>query len=98
MPDRPVRSPRVTRPDPDHRWPASPPQDPRRSNHPTSLRPRPDNPREPCPRGGPPVRSGGSRCPGHGYREILQEKVAATLDDPSEVDDEIRSLVDAIRS
>jgi RNA polymerase sigma-70 factor (ECF subfamily) len=32
------------------------------------------------------------------YREILQEQIAATLDDPSEVDDEVRSLFDAIRS
>ncbi len=32
------------------------------------------------------------------YREILQEQIAATLDDPSEVDDEIRSLFDAIQS
>jgi RNA polymerase sigma-70 factor (ECF subfamily) len=31
------------------------------------------------------------------YREILQEQIAATLDDPSEMDDEIRSLFDAIR-
>jgi RNA polymerase sigma-70 factor (ECF subfamily) len=31
------------------------------------------------------------------YREILQEQIAATLDDPSELDDEIRSLFDAIR-
>jgi hypothetical protein len=30
------------------------------------------------------------------YREILQELIATTLDDPSEVDDEIRSLFDAI--
>ena len=32
------------------------------------------------------------------YREILQEQIAATLDDPSGVDDEIRSLFAAIRS
>jgi RNA polymerase sigma-70 factor (ECF subfamily) len=32
------------------------------------------------------------------YREILQAQVAATLDDPSEMDDEIRSLFDAVRS
>jgi RNA polymerase sigma-70 factor (ECF subfamily) len=32
------------------------------------------------------------------YRDILQEQIAATLDDPSEVDDEIRSLFAAIRS
>src|SRR5262249_30073986 len=32
------------------------------------------------------------------YREILQEQIAATLDDHSEMDDEIRSLFDAIRS
>jgi RNA polymerase sigma-70 factor (ECF subfamily) len=32
------------------------------------------------------------------YRALLQEQIAATLDDPSEVDDEIRSLFDAIRS
>ena len=31
------------------------------------------------------------------YRAILQEQIAATLDDPSEMDDEIRSLFDAIR-
>ncbi len=31
------------------------------------------------------------------YREILEEEIAATLDDPSELDDEIRSLFDAIR-
>jgi DNA-directed RNA polymerase specialized sigma24 family protein len=31
------------------------------------------------------------------YREILQEQIAATLDDPSELDDEIRSLFDALR-
>jgi DNA-directed RNA polymerase specialized sigma24 family protein len=31
------------------------------------------------------------------YREILQEQIAATLDDPSEMDDEIRSLFDAVR-
>jgi len=32
------------------------------------------------------------------YREILQEQIAATLDDPSEVDDEMRSLIAAIQS
>jgi RNA polymerase sigma-70 factor (ECF subfamily) len=32
------------------------------------------------------------------YRAILQEEIAATLDDPSEIADEIRSLFDAIRS
>jgi len=32
------------------------------------------------------------------YREILQELIAETLDDPSEIDDEIQSLVDAIRA
>jgi RNA polymerase sigma-70 factor (ECF subfamily) len=32
------------------------------------------------------------------YREILQEQIAATLHDPSEIDDEIRSLFDAIGS
>jgi RNA polymerase sigma-70 factor (ECF subfamily) len=32
------------------------------------------------------------------YREILQEQIAATLHDPSEMDDEIRSLFNAIRS
>jgi len=32
------------------------------------------------------------------YREILQEQIAATLDDPSELDDEIRSLFDALRT
>jgi RNA polymerase sigma-70 factor (ECF subfamily) len=32
------------------------------------------------------------------YREILQEQIAATLHDPSEMDDEIRSLFDAFRS
>ncbi len=31
------------------------------------------------------------------YRAILQAQIAATLDDPSELDDEIRSLFDAIR-
>jgi DNA-directed RNA polymerase specialized sigma24 family protein len=31
------------------------------------------------------------------YREILKEQIAATLDDPSEIKDEIRSLFDAIR-
>jgi len=30
------------------------------------------------------------------YREILQEQIAATLDDPSEMEDEIRSLFEAI--
>jgi DNA-directed RNA polymerase specialized sigma24 family protein len=32
------------------------------------------------------------------YREILQEQIVATLDDPSELDDEIRSLFDALRT
>jgi RNA polymerase sigma factor (sigma-70 family) len=32
------------------------------------------------------------------YREILEEQIAATLDDQSELDDEIRSLFDAIRT
>ena len=32
------------------------------------------------------------------YRAILQEQIAATLDDPSEFDDEIRSLFDALRA
>ncbi len=32
------------------------------------------------------------------YRAILRELIAPTLDDPSEIDDEIRSLFDAIRS
>ncbi len=32
------------------------------------------------------------------YREILQDQIAATLDDPAELDDEIRSLFDAIRA
>jgi RNA polymerase sigma factor (sigma-70 family) len=32
------------------------------------------------------------------YRAILQEQIAATLDDPSELDDEIRSLFDALRN
>jgi DNA-directed RNA polymerase specialized sigma24 family protein len=32
------------------------------------------------------------------YRAILQEQIAATLDDPSELDDEIRSLFDALRT
>jgi RNA polymerase sigma-70 factor (ECF subfamily) len=32
------------------------------------------------------------------YREILQEQISATLDDPSEMDDEIRWLFDAFRS
>ena len=31
------------------------------------------------------------------YRQILKEQIAATLDDPSEIKDEIRSLFDAIR-
>jgi DNA-directed RNA polymerase specialized sigma24 family protein len=31
------------------------------------------------------------------YREILKEEIAATLDDPSQVDEEIRALFDAIR-
>ena len=31
------------------------------------------------------------------YRKILREQIAATLGDPSEMDDEIRSLFDAIR-
>jgi DNA-directed RNA polymerase specialized sigma24 family protein len=31
------------------------------------------------------------------YREILKDQIAATLDDPSEMDDEIRSLFEAIR-
>jgi RNA polymerase sigma factor (sigma-70 family) len=31
------------------------------------------------------------------YREILQEQIAATLDDPAELDDEIRSLFAALR-
>jgi RNA polymerase sigma-70 factor (ECF subfamily) len=31
------------------------------------------------------------------YREILQEQIAATLDDSSESDDEIRSLFEALR-
>ncbi len=30
------------------------------------------------------------------YREILEEQIAATLDDPSELEGEIRSLFDAI--
>jgi RNA polymerase sigma factor (sigma-70 family) len=30
------------------------------------------------------------------YREILQEQIAATLEDPSELEDEIRSLFDAL--
>jgi DNA-directed RNA polymerase specialized sigma24 family protein len=30
------------------------------------------------------------------YREILEEQIAATLDDPSELEDEIRSLFEAI--
>jgi RNA polymerase sigma-70 factor (ECF subfamily) len=32
------------------------------------------------------------------YREILQEQITTTLDDPSEMEDEIRSLFEAIRS
>ena len=32
------------------------------------------------------------------YRAILQEQIAATLDDTSELDDEIRSLFDAVRA
>ena len=32
------------------------------------------------------------------YREILEEQIAATLDDPSEMEDEIRSLFEAITS
>jgi RNA polymerase sigma-70 factor (ECF subfamily) len=32
------------------------------------------------------------------YREILQEQIAGTLDDPSEIEDEIRSLFDALTS
>jgi RNA polymerase sigma-70 factor (ECF subfamily) len=32
------------------------------------------------------------------YREILQDQISATLDDPSEMDDEIRWLFDAFRS
>jgi RNA polymerase sigma factor (sigma-70 family) len=32
------------------------------------------------------------------YRQILVEEIAATLNDPSEVDEEIKSLFDAIRS
>ncbi len=32
------------------------------------------------------------------YREILEEQIAATLDDPAELDDEIRSLFDALRT
>jgi DNA-directed RNA polymerase specialized sigma24 family protein len=32
------------------------------------------------------------------YRAILQQEIAATLDDPSEVDEEIRLLFEAIRS
>ena len=32
------------------------------------------------------------------YREILEEQIAATLDDPSEMEDEIRSLFEAIAS
>jgi RNA polymerase sigma-70 factor (ECF subfamily) len=31
------------------------------------------------------------------YRELLQEAIAETLDDPSELDDEIRSLFEALR-
>jgi hypothetical protein len=32
------------------------------------------------------------------HREILREQIEATLRDPSEMDDEIRSLFDAVRS
>jgi DNA-directed RNA polymerase specialized sigma24 family protein len=32
------------------------------------------------------------------YRKVLQELIAETLDDPSEIDDEIQSLFDAIRA
>ena len=32
------------------------------------------------------------------YRAILRREIAATLDDPSEVDEEIRWLFEAIRS
>ena len=32
------------------------------------------------------------------YRAILQEQIAATLDDPSDFDDELRSLFDALRT
>ena len=32
------------------------------------------------------------------YRQVLQEQIAATLDTPSETDDEIRSLFDALRT
>ncbi len=32
------------------------------------------------------------------YRRILEEQIAATLDDPSDLDDEIRSLFDALRT
>jgi DNA-directed RNA polymerase specialized sigma24 family protein len=32
------------------------------------------------------------------YRAILQEQIAATLDDPAQVDDEIRDLFEAIRA
>jgi RNA polymerase sigma-70 factor (ECF subfamily) len=32
------------------------------------------------------------------YRAILQEQIAATLDDPAELDDEFRSLFDALRT
>jgi RNA polymerase sigma-70 factor (ECF subfamily) len=31
------------------------------------------------------------------YREILTEQIAATLDDPSQTDDEVRALFDALR-
>jgi hypothetical protein len=31
------------------------------------------------------------------YRAILQEQIAATLDDPAQIDDEIRDLFEAIR-
>jgi RNA polymerase sigma-70 factor (ECF subfamily) len=32
------------------------------------------------------------------YREILRVQIAGTLDDPSEMEDEIRSLFEAITS
>lgn len=32
------------------------------------------------------------------YRRILEEQIAATLDDPADLDDEIRSLFDALRT
>jgi hypothetical protein len=31
------------------------------------------------------------------YREILEERIAVTIDDASEMDDEIRSLFEALR-